>query len=148
MTDVTVKSIKLLYIRVCARTREGEKNDEIHNSQQTRCHKRISAPGLRQKRFTLMCNSPQLARETTDISQKRTDISQKRTDISQKRTDISQKRTDISRKTTDISRKTMDIFWEISQSIEESSEQGDIVHCLRKLGFNNQIKSVQKLMND
>lgn len=123
-----------MYIRVCARTREGEKNDEIHNSQQTRCHKRIIAPELRQKRFTLMCNSPQLARETTDISRKRTDISQKRMDISQKRTDISQKRTDI--------------FWEISQSIKEMSEQGYVVHCLRKQGFNNQIKSVQKLMND
>ena len=123
-----------MYIRVCARTREGEKNDEIHNSQQTRCHKRIIAPELRQKRFTLMCNSPQLARETTDISRKRTDISQKRMDISQKRTDIS--------------RKTTDIFWEISQSIEERTEQGDKVHCLRKQGFNNQIKSVQKLMND
>ena len=116
-----------MYIRVCARTREGEKNDEIHNSQQTRCHKRIIAPELRQKRFTLMCNSPQLARETTDISRKTTDIF---------------------RKTTDISRKTTDIFWEISQSIEERSEQGDIVHCLRKQGVNNQIKSVQKLMND
>ena len=127
VTDVTVKSIKLLYIRVCARTSEGEKNDEIHNSQQTRCHKRISAPELRQKRFTLMCNSPRIARETTDFSQKRTDISQKRTDIS---------------------RKTTDIFWKLSQSIEERSEQGDIVHCLRKQGFNNQIKSVQKLMND
>ena len=130
-----------MYIRVFARTREGEKNDEIHNSQQTRCHKRIIAPELRQKRFTLMCNSPQLARETTDISRKRTDISRKRTDISQKRMDISQKRTDISQKRTDI-------FWEISQSIEERSEQGDIVHCLRKQGLNNQIKSVQKLMND
>ena len=81
-----------------------------------------------------MCNSPQLARETTDFSQKRTDISRKTTDISQKTTDISQKRTDI--------------FWEISQSIEERSEQGDKVHCLRKQGVNNQIKSVQKLMND
>lgn len=137
-----------MYIRVCSRTREGEKNDEIHNSQQTRCHKRIIAPELRQKRFTLMCNSPQLARETTDISRKRTDISRKRTDISQKRMDISQKRTDISQKRTDISWKATDIFWEISQSIEERTEQGDKVHCLRKQGFNNQIKSVQKLMND
>ena len=81
-----------------------------------------------------MCNSPQLARETTDISQKTTDISQKRTDISQK--------------TTDISQKTTDIFWKLSQSIEERSEQGDTVLCLRKQGVNNQIKSVQKLMND
>ena len=116
----------LVYTRMRAHEL-GRENDEIHNSQQTRCHKRISAPGLRQKRCTLMCNSPQLARETTDFSQKRTDISRKTTDISQKRTDI---------------------FWKLSQSIEERSEQGDIVHCLRKQGFNNQIKSVQKLMND